>query len=256
MSKKKNLIFSLFFLFVSTANISSFAVEHKKVSENQKNTVSKAVEKWLNGRYQVDSVKKTPMLGVLEVRIGNQLIYVDAKANYVLIEGRMIDLKTGEDLTASRLEKIFTIDFSVLPLDIAIKTQTGTNVNKGRTIAVFEDPFCSYCKKFRMTLEEIDGLTIYTFLLPIISEKSAEISKKIWCSEDQGKAWTDFMARDTSPNEILNDCTFPENELLDLAKKLGINATPTSYLISGKRIPGAVSKELLEKEFGQISVLD
>ena len=99
-----------------------------------------------------------------------------------------------------------------------------------------------------MTLEKINDLTIYTFLFPILGENSVDISKRIWCAKDKSTAWEDFMIRGIKPLEILGECDFPKDSLLALGKKLGINATPTSYLVSGKRIPGAVNKELLERE--------
>ena len=45
-------------------------------------------------------------------------------------------LSTGEDLTAIRLDKILSIDFESLPLELAIKTQTGKDGGKAKTIAV------------------------------------------------------------------------------------------------------------------------
>jgi thiol:disulfide interchange protein DsbC len=239
----------LIFLFGSSL---TSAEEFPPVSKDKKTFVGKSVENWLKGRYKVDGVSKTPIQEILEVRIGNELIYVDSQASYAIVEGRMINLKSGLDLTAQRLEKILTIDFSSLPLELAIKTQIGTGNVDGRTIVVFEDPYCSYCKKYRMTLEKITNLTIYTFLFPILSQESVEVSREIWCSDDQAKAWGDFILQGIKPNKSKKDCKFPKDNLLALGKKLGINATPTSYLISGKRISGAVNQELLEREFSQL----
>ena len=151
------------------------------------------------------------------------------------------------------MDKIFTIDFKSLPLDLAIETKTGDTIDQKRIIAVFEDPFCGYCKKYRKMLEKIDNLTIYTFLLPIISDKSSDLSKQIWCSENPAIAWTDLMLKNKEPLKTKKDCFFPKEELLSLGRKLGINATPTSYLVTGRRIAGAVSKENLESELSQIS---
>ena len=230
----------------------ALAEEFPPVSDKKKAFVSQSVERWLQGRYKVDEVSETPIKEIFEVRIGNELFYVDNKAKFAILEGRMINLKSGEDLTAIRLDKILSIDFESLPLELAIKTQTGKEGGKAKTIVVFEDPYCTYCKKYRMNLEKIKDLTIYTFLFPILSKESVEISREIWCSEDNSKAWENFIIRGIKPPEILTNCEFPKDKLLGLGKKLGINATPTSYLVSGKRIPGAVSQELLEGEFNQL----
>ncbi len=246
----KNICQFLIILVFSLSGLS--AEEFSHISKDQEENVKLSVEKWLKGRYKVDGVSKTPMPKILEVRVGNELIYVDDEADYVIVEGRMINLNSGEDLTAVRLDKILTIDSSSLPLELAIKTKTGASNTNSKTIVVFEDPYCSYCKKFRETLEQIKDLTIYTFLFPILGNESVEISRKIWCSKDQAKAWADFMLLKINPEEAGKDCIFPKENLLALGQKHGINATPTSYLISGKRIPGAVNKEFLEREFSQL----
>ncbi len=246
-ARKFAMVLSFFFITQSLP-----AEEFSPVSEERQTFISQSVESWLQGRYKVDEVSETPIKEIFEVRIGNELFYVDGKAKFAILEGRMINLKSGEDLTAMRLDKILTIDFESLPLELAIKTQTGKENGAGNTIAVFEDPYCSYCKKYRMNLEKINNLTIYTFLFPILSQDSVEISREIWCSKDNSKAWENFIIRGIKPSEILTNCKFPKERLLALGKKLGINATPTSYLVSGKRIPGAVSQELLEGEFSQL----
>ncbi len=40
-------------------------------------TVRTAVETWLKGRYKVDEVRKAPVPGMWEVRLGNDLIFGD-----------------------------------------------------------------------------------------------------------------------------------------------------------------------------------
>ncbi len=61
-------------------------------------------------------------------------------------------------------------------------------------IAVFEDPNCGYCKPFyKTTLNEIDNVTVYTFLYNFLVEDSAVKSRNVWCSVDRNKAWIDLM---------------------------------------------------------------
>jgi thiol:disulfide interchange protein DsbC len=50
---------------------------------------------------------------------------------------------------------------------------------------VFEDPNCGYCKRFERDLQNVDNVTIYLFLYPILSPDSAEKSRNIWCAKDR-----------------------------------------------------------------------
>ena len=48
-----------------------------------------------------------------------------------------------------------------------------------QVIATFEDPNCGYCKRLARDLQKLENITIYTFLLPILSEDSVKKSKQI-----------------------------------------------------------------------------
>ncbi len=109
--------------------------------------VKAAVEGWLKGRFKVDAVNKTSMPGIVEVQIGNDLVYVDEKGTHVIVEGQMVDLKTGLNLTAARMDDIQRIDFAKLPLELAMKSVKGDRGKDKRVIALFEDPYCSFRRK-------------------------------------------------------------------------------------------------------------
>jgi hypothetical protein len=74
------------------------------------------------------------------------------------------------------------IKFSDLPFAFALKAVKG---NGKRVIAVFKDPNCGYCKRFRQNLQDVDNVTVYTFLYNILSPESAVKSKNVWCSADR-----------------------------------------------------------------------
>ena len=48
---------------------------------------------------------KTPMSGLYEVRVGNELFYTDADGNF-LIQGDLIDTKLQRNLTEERMDKL------------------------------------------------------------------------------------------------------------------------------------------------------
>jgi thiol:disulfide interchange protein DsbC len=212
-------------------------------------TVKKAVEGWLKGRFTVDSVSKTPMPGIVEVRIGTDLFYADEKGNYAIVEGQMVDLKTGENLTAVRAEEISRIDFSKLPLELAMKTVRG---NGKRQLVVFEDPYCSFCRTYRKTLLDTKDVTIYTFYFPILRAESVTVSRNAWCAKDRDEAWNDWMLLGKEPAVAPASCKFDSEKLVALGKSLGVTGTPTTFLSDGRRLQGAVNRERLDKALSEI----
>jgi len=81
---------------------------------------------------QISSVKPTPYSGLFEVYLDDQLVYTDAKAQYVFT-GDVIDLKNRINLTQARLNQLQAIKWSDLPLANAIKVVTGNGDRWART---------------------------------------------------------------------------------------------------------------------------
>jgi thiol:disulfide interchange protein DsbC len=206
--------------------------------------VRKSVEAWLGGK--VDAVRKTNHLGLYEIQIGNEIYYTDEKVS-LLFDGNIIDTKTRKNLTQERLNKLSAIKFSDLPLELAVKIVKGDGK---RVFATFEDPNCSYCKKLAKEMAGMNNVTIYTFLLPILSRDSAEKSRAVWCAPDRAKAWNDLMINGTLPPA--GTCDAPIEKVVALAQKHSIRGTPTIFLASGERIPGAIPVAQLEQKLAQI----
>lgn len=210
-------------------------------------SVKKAMEAWLGGG-KVDGVTKTAYLGLYEVRVGGEIIYTDEKLSYVFV-GNVIDGKSRANLTQERLNKLSAIKFSDLPFDLAIKTVRGDGK---RVIATFEDPNCTYCKKFARELQGMNNITVYTFMLPILSRDSADKAKAVWCSPDRSKAWNDLMISGTAPAE--GNCDAPIEKVMALGQKYNVRGTPTIFLPNGERIPGAVPAAKLEEALKKITL--
>lgn len=214
----------------------------------QEATIKKLIEPRLGEGAKVDSVTKTPYGGLYEVRTNGDIIYTDEKANYLFV-GRVLDTKTYKDYTKERLDEINKIKFSDLPFDSALKMVRG---NGKRVIAVFEDPNCGYCKRFRKTLNEMENVTVYTFMYNILSEDSSIKSRNIWCSADRAKAWDDWMINGKAAAAAPAGCTTPNDKILALGQKMKITGTPTVFFTDGTRIPGAVDAKTLEAKFASI----
>lgn len=192
----------------------------------------------------IASVQKTPYSGLFEVYLDGQLIYVDAKAQYVF-SGDVIDLKNRTNLTQARLNKLQAIKWDTLPLQNALKTVKGRGERK---LVVFSDVDCPFCRKFETELAKVDNITVYTFLYPIegLHPKAVQTSKQIWCAPDRNKAWDEYITRGTVPN---NDgkCANPVEATIALGNRLKVNGTPTLVFANGVRVPGMVPAAQLER---------
>lgn len=232
-----------------------FAWGNAQVSQNQVEEIRTAVERLFGSGYRVKSVKKTDLDYIFEVRINNELVYVNREVTHMFIEGQLIQLNNGKNLTEERKNEILSINFTDLPFQQAIVSDFN-NSGQGavREIAVFEDPNCGYCRKFRRSLSKIENLRVYTFLYPILGESSVTISKNVWCSEDPSETWDELMLNDVEPSDIdAISCKFNLESFLAIGKNLGIQATPTIFLSSGERLRGAVSEERLQEKLDVIS---
>ena len=197
---------------------------------------------------KIDEVRATPMGGLYEVRVGTDLFYTDAKGNF-LIQGELIDTKARRNLTEDRINKLTAVDFNALPLQDGFATVRG---NGKRKLVVFADPNCGYCKRFERDLQNVDNVTIYTFLYPILSPDSAEKSRNIWCAKDRNNAWNDWMLREKTPAAASCDTAALQRNLA-FGKKHKITGTPTLLFANGARVPGAIGAADIEKRLAEAS---
>jgi len=92
-------------------------------------------------------------------------------------------------------------------------------------------------------------VTVYTFLYPILGGDSPEKSRDIWCTKDNAKAWLDWMLRSVSPVRTMGECDSTALQRnTAMARKFRINGTPAIVFEDGKRVPGAMSADQIEKQ--------
>jgi thiol:disulfide interchange protein DsbC len=194
---------------------------------------------------KIDEISKTPIPGLFELRVGTDVFYTDEQGNH-LIEGQVIDTKSRVNLTEARINKLTAINFADLPLKDALVWKQGSGARK---VAVFADPNCGYCKRFEKDLQQLKDVTVYTFLYPILGGDSPEKSRDIWCAKDNTKVWLDWMLRGVAPVRGMGEC---DSSALQrnaaLGRKHRVNGTPAIVFEDGKRVPGAMSLEQIEKQ--------
>jgi thiol:disulfide interchange protein DsbC len=211
--------------------------------------IRKVLEPKLGGA-KIEGVERGP-LGLWEVRYrsddGVHILYTDATATHIVV-GKIYETTADKDLTEERLRKLNAINFSALPLSQAVKVQRG---NGKRVLVMFSDPYCPYCKQFEQTLQQIDNITVYVFMFPVIRPNLADHSRAVWCSPDKSKAWLD-LALHGKPPAANASCENPVEKNLELGHKLGVNSTPTLYLATGERVAGAMQAADLRAMLDQV----
>ena len=209
--------------------------------------IRKAIEAKLGGA-KVEGVQATPVPGIFEVRFqsrnGMQIVYSDAQGSY-FFTGHLIDAAKDQDLTEERLQKLSAIEFNSLPLDLAVKVQRGDGK---RTLAMFTDPYCPYCRKLEQSLLQLDDITVYVFMYPVIRPAAADHSRAVWCSKDRAKAWLELAVGDKPKvPAAAPTCANPVDKVLELGRSLRINGTPTLFFANGERSSAGM-------EIGQLRV--
>ena len=215
--------------------------------------IRQAIEAKLGG-VRVDGVQATPIPGIFEVRFqsreGPQILYSDAQGAY-LFTGHLIDAKSDRDLTEERLQKLTAIEFKSLPLDLAVKVQRG---NGKRAMAMFTDPYCPYCRRLEQVLLQLDDITVYVFMFPVIRPDAADHSRAVWCSKDRAKAWLELAAADKPkvPTAGAN-CANPVDKVLELGRSLRVTGTPTLFFANGERAGGGMQLGDLRAKLDEVA---
>lgn len=190
------------------------------------------------------AISETPIDGLLMVQVMGDILYATADGKY-LIQGRLIDMKTREDLTEAakadvRQELLAGLDAS--------QQITFTPEKPVYDLLVFTDIDCGYCRKLhgQMAAYNEQGIAIHYMAFPRagIGSRSYEKAVSVWCADDQQQAMTQAK-QGADPDPL--QCQNPVAEQYQLGKELGVTGTPALMTMSGQLIPGYVPPEQLRE---------
>ena len=211
-----------------------------------------------------------------EVVAGSNLFYVDRSARYLVV-GRVYDMETRQDLTSARLLELdpdrmiggavaaqrrgdvgeaakVNADYPIrpapqagqgglqrvslasLPRDGAIVWGRGT-----RTVTVFTDFRCTYCRALASALDQMDVRVIER---PISVLGSREIANRVYCAKDPARALKAAYAGETLPEAKCDTTGLDANERF--ARARGFSGTPVIVRSDGAVIEGYRPREFLE----------
>lgn len=209
--------------------------------------------------------------GLCEVTTGNQVFYVDHGGRYLMI-GRIFDLETRQDLTAARLVDVNpdllvgSAAGSRRESEANAAKQRGQTSNygqatpktlslaglpaaggivwgnpQGKSVTVFSDFSCGYCKALSATLE---GLDVRVIERPISILGSRATANQVFCARDRARAVKAAYA-----GQPIRDTRACDTSALDanerFAREHGISGTPVLVRSDGAVIEGFRPKEFI-----------
>lgn len=182
------------------------------------------------------SAYPTPVSGVHEFAIGNDIFYLSEDGRY-LIKGEMIDLHTRENLAEARrqvnrlemLKKIDSDDLIVFP----------ARGEKQHVVYVFIDTDCPYCRMLSEHMAEYNQMGIEMRLLafPRNGPNSPTFHRaiSIWCSKDRRQA---MMAAQEGYDIPPQRCPNSIREQYGIGVQFGVTGTPAFVLENGTLVQG------------------
>lgn len=188
-----------------------------------------------------DRIKESDIHGLYEVTTGQNIIYYYPEKDYLFV-GEIYN-KQGENITAEKKGELSAELIKDIPLEKAVKIGNGPKV-----VIEFTDPDCPYCKKASEFFKGRTDVTRYVFFAPLAHPGAMPKIHFILNAADKAKAYGEMMAGKAAvhpPSGYGETIRTLAQEHLSLAKKVGIQGTPT-FFINGKLVVGADIRRITE----------
>ena len=191
-----------------------------------------------------DDVSATPIPGLYEVTMGGLIAYVSADGKY-LVSGSLYDLASQKNLTLSRRNAARAKALSTVA---AAETITFSPARPTKTITVFTDVDCGYCRKFHTHMAEMNkqGVRVRYMMFPRTGPgtESWRKAETVWCSDDRKAALTSAKQGKKLQPEKKCD-TAAVRAQYEMGLDLGVEGTPAIFTESGEYIGGYLTPEQL-----------
>ncbi|MGH1428458.1 MAG: DsbC family protein [Arenicella sp.] len=177
-------------------------------------------------------IQKTDIPGVYQFWVGATLNHVRLQDGHILL-GELYDterkVSLAEEAKDGKVKEIVDgIDESKMIIYQGKESK--------RTINVFTDVNCHFCRKMHTEIQELTnaGVTVRYIAFPAFSR---DIPKhvSVWCSDNQQEAMTKAKAGQSIPE---NQCQTPVEETLNIGFELGFRGTPQIVYDTGQIIGG------------------
>jgi thiol:disulfide interchange protein DsbC len=196
-----------------------------------------------------DMITPSTAPGLYQVRKGSQFAYVTGDGRF-LIEGDMVDLVTGDEVTELQRQSARLAVLSQFGPDSVIEFAPK---DPKYWVTVFTDVDCGYCRKLHSEVDQYNaqGIGLRYMFYPRSGPNTESFAKaeQVWCSADRRDALT--KAKRGVPLMAPASCPNPVQRQYDAGEALGINATPMLVLQDGEIVRGYLPPTALAARLAQ-----
>ncbi|MGR9090532.1 MAG: DsbC family protein [Gammaproteobacteria bacterium] len=192
----------------------------------------------------VTAINPGPIGGIYEVMLGPTVLYISGDGKFIF-KGDVFDLQSLDNVTAKRRGAARMEAFAEIGADTMIEFAPAGDTK--RTIYVYTDIDCGYCRKMHLEVGELNaaGIAVRYLAYPRsgIGGESYDKAVAVWCSKDRGEALTASKSGKTLKAAT---CQNPVEAQYHLGEAMGVRGTPAVYSDTGESIGGYVpAKELI-----------
>lgn len=190
----------------------------------------------INADASIQSLKQTPIPGLVEVIADGSVIYVSQDGKYI-ISGTLLDVANRKNMTEVAGAVIRSQMLAEIPDDQKIIYAT-PGVPKHK-VTVFTDVSCHYCQELHKQLKGYTdvGIQIEYVAFPRGNTQSPVYGQMIsvWCAKDRKSALDAAYLGKPVPSVA---CESPVAAQYALGDKIGIEGTPAIYAQNGIQLGG------------------
>lgn len=196
------------------------------------------------------AIAETPIAGLLQVRLGSEIIYMTDDARF-LVQGRVLDLDTRVDLTDQARSEVRREMLAGLDEEAMISYGPEDAEHE---LLVFTDVDCGFCRKLHQEIAQYNeaGIRIRYLAFPRAGAASQTFAKmeSVWCASDPNAAM-DIAKAGGEPEPAA--CESPVSDQYELGQSVGVTGTPALVTTNGDLIPGYVPPDDLRARLEMLS---
>lgn len=170
-----------------------------------------------------------------------QLVYTTPDGATLLV-GDVIDVQTKRSISRERMEELSKFDPSTIPSKWTFSAGSGS-----RTLWVFTDPKCPFCKRLEPELDKLKDVKIV--YVPLAYQRSDDMVAGVLCSRDKVAAWKKAIDGQFD-GKSTQSCQKDTQDIKQFAQSKMITGTPTMVRADGKRLAGYTSAQEIEAFLG------
>lgn len=203
---------------------------------------------------KVTDVRQSAIPNMYEVRKDHLFGYVTKDGKY-LIQGELVNLKTGEQITEEHRRQDRLASLAELGDENMITYAPVPPMKTRYRVTVFTDVTCPFCRRLHSEMAEFNrrGIAIQYAFFPRSGVGTAAFreAESVWCASDRhdalDRAFADAAAGKSIPQK-LDSCSNPVLREYKLGQNLGLRGTPMLILPDGEKVDGYLPpQELLSR---------